>query len=115
LRNESQRRQTESLYNAGAALLGFFTGKKRALSSALSSHHRSSSAKDRVGQAEGELEQLQLKMAELASKLESEVADIEAQERAALERIEQRNVRLQRSDIRLVRFGVLWIPVTRRL
>ena len=114
LRNESQRRQTESLWNAGKAVLGFFTGKQRSLNTALSAHHRSSSAHDRVSQSEGELQRLQQKLQEVQSNLETQIDQIKTREATALERIEARTVRLDRSDIRLTRFGVMWIPVTRR-
>jgi molecular chaperone GrpE (heat shock protein) len=114
LRNESQRRQTESLWNAGAAVLGFFTGKKRSLNTALSAHHRSSGAKDRVSQSEDEVNLLYQKLQEVREKLELQVDQIRAAEAGALDRIEARTVRLERSDIRVSRFGVLWIPVSRR-
>jgi len=115
LRNESQRRQTESMWNAGAAVLSFFTGKKRSLNTAISSHHRSSSAQDRVSQGESELSLLQQKMTEVQDQLENQVAAIEAREGQARDRIEARPVRLDRADIKLNRFGILWVPVSRRV
>ncbi len=115
LRNEAQRRQSESLWTAGAAVLSFFTGKKAGISSALSRHNRSSSAKDRVSQSESEVSQLQQQMEDLQTQLEEQVEQIRAQERLALNKVEARSVRLERSDIRLNRFGVMWIPVTRRV
>jgi len=115
LRNEAQRRQSESMWTAGAAVLGFFTGKKTALKSALTSHNRTSSAKDRVQQAEGELEELQRKLQEVQENLSHQVAQIEREENQALQGIEARTVRLERNDIRVSRFGILWIPVTRRV
>lgn len=115
LRNESERRQTESLWKAGAAVLGFFTGSKRSLNTAISSHHRSSSAKDRVQQGQSELAMVQQKLNDVQAQLQDQVEAIEAAEGAARTRVEARPVRLDRNDIRLNRFGILWIPVTRRL
>jgi hypothetical protein len=116
LRSESQRRQTESLFSAGTALLGFFTGKRTsALKSVLSSHHRTGSANDRVSQAESEIQGLQQRMLAVREELETEIERVRATERQALQRIEERPVRLGRSDIRVSRFGVLWIPVSRRV
>lgn len=115
LRNESQRRQTESLWNAGAAVLGLFTGRKRSLNTAISAHHRSSSAQDRVSQSEGEINQLYQKLHDLRQSLEAQVEQIRAAESQVLQRVEARELRLARSDIRVSRFGVLWIPVTRRV
>lgn len=115
LRNESQRRQTETMWKAGAAVLGFFTGTRRSLNTALTSHQRSSSAQDRVTQSEGELNQLYQKLHDLRQNLELEVEKIRTAEARALEKIEARELRLDRGDVRVTRFGVLWIPVSRRL
>ena len=115
LRSESQRRQTESLWKAGAAVLGFFTGKKRSLDTAISSHHRSSSAQDRVSQGENELAILQQKLVEVQEQLHQQVEAIEAREGVARSKVEARPVRLDRNDIKINRFGILWIPVTRRI
>lgn len=116
LRNESQRRQTETLFSAGTALLNFFTGRKAtALKSVLTAHNRSGSAQDRVGQTEGEIQELHRRMMDLRESMEAEVERITSTEKAALDRVESRPVRLGRSDIRVSRFGVLWIPVTRRV
>ncbi len=115
LRNESQRRQTESMWKAGAAVLGFFTGGRRSLNTAITSHHRSGSAKDRVSQSENELALLQQKLEEVQSQLQEQVAAIEMREGQARSKVEARPVRLDRGDIKLNRFGILWIPVTRRV
>ena len=115
LRNESQRRQTESLWNAGAAVLGLFTGKKRSLNTAITSVHRSGSAQDRVSQGENELAMLQQKLQDLQDQLQRQIEAIEAREGQARERVEARQVRLDRNDIKLNRFGILWIPVSRRV
>jgi hypothetical protein len=115
LRNESQRRQTESLWNAGAAVLGLFTGKKRSLNTALTSVHRSGSAQDRVSQGENELAMLQQKLQDVQEQLQSQIEAIESKEGQARERVQARQVRLDRNDIKLNRFGILWIPVSRRV
>ncbi|MBS2034910.1 DUF853 family protein [bacterium] len=115
LRNESQRRQTESLWNAGAAVLGFFTGRKRSLNTAISAVHRSGSAQDKVAQGENELMLLQQKLQEVQDQLQDQVSAIEAREGQARDRVVSRPVRLDRGDIRLNRFGILWIPVSRRV
>lgn len=115
LRNESQRRQTESIWKAGAAVLGFFTGGRRSLNTAITSHHRSSSAQDRVSQGESELALLQQKLTEVQEQLQEQVSAIEASEGLARDKVEARPVRLDRGDIQLNRFGILWIPVSRRV
>ncbi|MBT9584602.1 DUF853 family protein [bacterium] len=104
VRNDTQRQQSESLWTAGASVLGFFTGKKRALSAPVA-----------VSNTDGELEDLQLRLQQVQSQLAQAVERIQARESQALEHIQARPVRLERESIRLSRFGVLWIPVSRRI
>lgn len=115
LQNESQRRQSETLWTAGAAMLGFFTGKKSNLKTTLTSYHRTSSARDRAQQVSSELDEIQRKMQEVQDRLLEEISSIEVEEKKAFEAVEARPVRLGRNDIRQTRFGVLWIPICRRV
>lgn len=119
LQSQNQGRQVEQLWNAGAALLGFFTGSKRSVTSAvgtaLTKNRMRTQAAKRAETAGDDLESLQAKLAELEEKLHDEVAAIEDKERALLSGIEEKTVRLEVSDIRMSRFGILWIPVTRRI
>jgi hypothetical protein len=123
LETQAQGRQTEQLWSTGAAVLGFFTSNHRSLVSALSrtvggavsKNRRSDDAKHKVEAAQEELHLLEEKLEQLQAQLEAEVQAITDKENAALAGIEEKTVRLDRSDIRLSRFGILWIPTTRRI
>jgi hypothetical protein len=119
LESQTQGRQIEQIWNAGAALLGFFTGSKKSVASAvgtvMTKNRLRSQSAQRSESAGSELERLQTKLDEIQEKLESDVAAIEEKEKAALTNIEEKSVRLETSDIRLAYFGILWIPVSRRV
>ena len=121
--NQAQGRHTEQLLSTGAAVLSFFTSNHRSLASALgrtlggavSKNRRSEDAKLRAEAAQEELQRVAEKLEQVRDQLADEVETIRLKEFAALDGIEERTVRLDRSDVRLSRFGVLWIPTTRRL
>lgn len=119
LESQTQGRQMEQIWNAGAALLGFFTGSKKSVASAvgtaMTKNRLRSQSAQRSESAGNELERMQAKLDEIQEKLEADVAAIEEKERAAQVNIEEKAVRLETSDIRLAHFGILWIPVSRRV
>lgn len=123
LGNTAQGRQTEQLWSAGAAVLNFFTSNHRSVVSALSKtvggaltkNRLSDQAKGRVQAAQEELNLLHQKLEALQNQLETEVEAITSKEMQALSDIEERTIRLETSDIRLSRFGVLWVPLSRRI
>lgn len=108
-------RRTEQLFQAGEMILGFFTKRRRSVSSALTKHRMASEAKMRAEHAGQELVDLENKLEELKLELLNENEQIEEKERAQLDQIEQRSIRLDKKDIRVVRFGILWVPISRRV
>lgn len=114
-RGRLQARKTEEAVNAGETLLSFFTGRRRSVSQVVSRRSRTSEAKARVEKVAGEIEDLRGELSDVAIDLEDRIAVIEADELAALERTEEREVRLRKKDITVVRIGLLWVPVTRRI
>lgn len=107
--------QTEELVGAGELLLSFFGGRRRSLTSVASRRRRTSAAKDRAEAAEAEVEELREAAVDLTLEAEREADRLREQARDMVDGIEIREVRLEKSDIRLDRFGILWIPVTRRV
>ena len=51
----------------------------------------------------------------LKARMERDVNKIRTEERGKIQNIVQHLVGLDRQDIRFVFFGVLWVPITRRL
>ena len=115
LAGDHQARKLQEAVNIGETLLSFFSGRKKSLSTAMNKRHATSKAGDRIEETEAEVERLKEEAVELGEELETQVAAIRAEEEAALAALEEREVRLEKSDIRLLTFGVLWIPVSRRI
>jgi hypothetical protein len=111
----ARSRQLDEAMNIGTTLLSFFGGRKRGLGSAVSKRRQSAQAGARVDQTEAEIEALQAEAAALETELSEAVEAIEARHRRALDALESRAVRLEREDVRVEAFGVLWVPVTRRV
>ena len=63
---------------------------------------------------EAQLARLQDEAVELQESLAEDIEDIRAKwATTARDGVESKAVRLERNDIGVVRFGVLWVPVTR--
>jgi hypothetical protein len=108
-------RKTEEMVNIGETVFSFFSGRKKSITSAVSRRRQSRTAGDRVERTRGEIEDLREDAVELQERLRGDVAEIQARETALLDDIVEKEVRLEKNDIRLRSFGVLWIPVTRRI
>nr|MBA2320204.1 hypothetical protein [Deltaproteobacteria bacterium] len=113
---DARARQQSEVVNVGETLFGMFFGRRSvatAATRALRNRQSTTAAKERVGRVEEELTDLDRKEFELEAKLEDEIAAIEVAERRALDTIVPVPVRLDREDVRVERFGVVLIPVTR--
>jgi Helicase HerA, central domain len=110
-----QSRKAAEVVNIGETVFAWFSGRTRSVSTAVSKRQSTMDAQRKLSAAEAEVAALRDKAFEMESKLEAEVAQIRADESKLLEQIDEQAVGLERADVRLVRFGVLWIPVSRRL
>lgn len=105
----------EGLWKAGEMLLGLFSKKRRSFSTVLGSSRRALEADTRTKQAEGELERLQSELLELQNELELQLQKLEDDHAELAEAIEEREIRLDKSDIQVERFELLWVPISSRL
>ncbi len=108
-------RQLQEAVNVGETLMSLFSGRKRSLNTAMSKRQQTSQAQARLDQAEQQVRDLQQEAYELENELEEAVKRIEDTHAASLAQIEEKPVGLERSDLRLVRFGILWVPASVRL
>ena len=74
-----------------------------------------SSTGQRITQAQDDIGALQEDAIELQDELEDAISAIRDKHEAALDATEEYRVGLEKADIQVRAFGVLWIPVTRRL
>lgn len=110
-----QGKQADQLLHAGEMVLGFFTGSKRSLAGALSKQRASANARGKAEAAAAELANLEERLWALQEKAREERAAVKTREYQLLSQIEARPVKLRRSNIRVLRFGILWLPAARRV
>ncbi len=115
LQSDLKARQAAEVINVGEMVLSMFTGRRRSVSGAVSRRTTSMRAKTRVTEASSALERLTADVEDLAAELEEKIAAIEDGERKHMDAIEEREVRLEKADIQVRQFGVLWVPASRRI
>ncbi len=111
----SRSRQLEEAVNVGATILSFFGGRKKSLTSVVSRRRQTTQAAARVNRLQGEIARLEEDAEELEADLRSKIQAIQHDQEALLAETEERRVRLEKNDIDLSVFGVLWVPSHRRL
>ena len=109
-----QGRKTEEMVGIGETVLSFFVGRRRSLSTAVGRRSRTQRSAQHLVGMEDQLARLQDEAVALQEALAADVAEIRAEwEDVAVDGVESKDVRLERNDIAVARFGVLWVPVTR--
>jgi hypothetical protein len=108
-------RKAEEMVNIGETVFSFFAGRKRSVTSVMSRRRQTQTARDRVERTRNEIEDLREQAVELQQELAEDAAEIRVKQEALLQDIVAKEVRLEKGDIRLRSFGVLWVPVTRRI
>ena len=116
LEGKAKGQQAQELLN-GAEMLAslFFSKRKRSMGSVATRRRTTAAAKARLSSAEDDLESLEEQLADLALELEEASEEARAEAEELLDGIEEREVRLEKNDIDVVRFGVLWVPVSGRV
>jgi hypothetical protein len=108
-------RQTEEWVNVGETVLSFFTGRRKSLTTAASKRRQVMNAAGRVDALDADLAALRDEAYSLEQEIEAKALEITGRERRALAATVEREVRLEREDVRVLGAGVLWIPVSRRV
>ena len=116
---QKSRATTELLAGAGAVLGVLLGGRGRsrtiaraggALGTAASRRGMTTRAGERKRTAEEKVETTEQSLEELEQEILDEVAEIDADWRAKAEEIEAVEVRLEKSDVRLVELALVWVP-----
>ncbi len=110
-----QSRQLDEAVNIGMSILSVFGGRKAGVSRAISKRRQTSRASHKKSQLEGDIERLEDEAAEMMIELDAKIADIRRDEEDKLDETEERAVRLEKSDVRVTAFGIVWVPVSRRI
>ena len=110
-------KQFEEVASIGETIFGMFSGRRRStgVSKAVRKRGQSSRAKTKMQSIEDKIARYEEDLAELQIELEEKVDELRELEHQYVEDIGEKDVRLEKADIRLDRFGILWVPVSRRL
>ncbi|HMV69247.1 MAG TPA: PEGA domain-containing protein, partial [Myxococcota bacterium] len=108
-------RQTEELVNVGETLLSWFTGRRKSLTTAATRRRQSSEAARKADALEDDLQAAREALEALEGDLVEQMEAIRGKESKALHAIEERRIKLEKADVSVRFFGVLWVPVTRRV
>ena len=115
LEGVAKSRQLEEAVNVGATILSFFGGRKKSMSGAVTKRRQTAQAQQKLTQLEAEIARLEEDAADVEEALANEAEQIRADAEDLLGESIEKEVRLEKTDIQLRAFGVLWVPVTRRI
>lgn len=98
---------------AGEMVLGLLLGRRRALAPAARRRGQTKRAQERAEAVEASLDQLRDALLELELDLSAALEALRAEHQPLLEGIETQVVGLERDDILLSDYTILWLPLTR--
>ncbi|MGC6492037.1 MAG: hypothetical protein ACON5B_04280, partial [Myxococcota bacterium] len=101
--------------NVGETGFRLCRGRRRSLTGGASRRRQTTTATRRVDQAELEIAQLIEEANALHEGLEAEILEMKTVHLEMVTDVEEREVRLEKGDIHLEAFGILWVPVSRRV
>jgi hypothetical protein len=111
--DHSARKQQEAL-SVGDSILGMFVGRRRSLTSSLSKasskRQMTERAKLDIEESEAEIDKLNQEIAEIQQALEDASAEATERWNAAVEKVEQFQVRPRKSDVKVRQMAVAWTP-----
>ncbi len=98
----------------GDSILGMFVGRRRSLTSSLSKasskRQMTERAKLDIEESEAEIDKLNQEIAEIQQALEDASAEATERWNAAVEKVEQFQVRPRKSDVKVRQMAVAWTP-----
>ncbi len=111
---EAGAQKTTELVSAAEAVFGWFTGSRRSVvGSAMRRRQQTQRAQGRVADAQEDINELNREVYDLENEAKEAIDDVESKYRLMIPEIEEIDVGLEKSDIRLDDFGIVWVPVTR--
>ncbi|MEZ4319504.1 MAG: helicase HerA-like domain-containing protein [Myxococcota bacterium] len=111
--SEVSSKQASEAMNIAETAYAWFTGRRRSVSTAMNKREQTRRASERLEQSKTELTEVERELYDLESDLETQVLAIENEKVKLLDQTEEIEVSLERADMTLDQFGIVWIPVTR--
>jgi F0F1-type ATP synthase membrane subunit b/b' len=110
---EHEERRRDELLSAGETIVGLVFGSKKStgLSKASTKRRMTKRYKMKVEESEDVLADLREELKALVESAEEKVLSITEEKRAQAQVIEEMEVKLEKNDIYMKDFGILWIPV----
>ncbi len=110
---DASSRKREEVLSGAETVLSWVVGRRsmRGLSTASRKRRMSRISEERARKAEEMVKDYEEDLKRLKHELEDEIDDIEDKFDDAIEEIRPIEIKLKKKDIRLVSFGLLWIPV----
>lgn len=108
-------KQAEEWMNVGETVLSFFTGRKKSLTTVATRRRQVVEAGQRVESVDAELAEAREAAYLLEQELAAKIAELREREGRATAATVEREIRLEREDVRVLRSGLLWVPVSRRV
>lgn len=112
-KSDARARQATELLGAAETVFSWFSGRRRSVSAAMSRRSTTLRAGERVGRLEDELGDLKAEVVELDERTGEELQRLRDEQLALADQVDSVEVRLERTDLRVDDFSVLWVPVTR--
>ena len=106
-------RRNEELISAGESILGMFLGSRsrRAFSGAMTKRRMTSASAQSVEAKSQLVKDLEADVAVMEKELAEQIARLEQEANRRVEEIETLPVRLEKTDIQVLGFTLLWVPV----
>ena len=101
------------MVNAGETLFGlFFGGRKRSITTAATKREQTSRAGAKVTDMETRIRDLERDAYDAEAELSDEIEAIRNKHLRNLDDIEERSIGLEKDDITLRRWEIVWVPVS---
>jgi hypothetical protein len=113
-RNASARR-TEEVLNVGETMVSWFFGRRKSITTAATKRRQTSVAGERASAAADAVTELVDQLEALERELVEEMELVRERESRALAAITEKRVGLEKSDVTVRAFEIVWIPVARRV
>ncbi|MEO0603503.1 MAG: hypothetical protein AAF211_18840, partial [Myxococcota bacterium] len=112
-REDARARATTEAVNVGETLLGMlFGGRRKSLSGMASKRRQTAKAHARIRDLEAKLDDLDDDLDRLRRDLEEDLETVRAEAREDLADIDEKEVGLEKNDVAVTEWEIVWIPVS---
>ncbi len=111
--SEVSQRTTETMLSVGETIFSVFMGRRRSLGTSARAAGRRGAAKQKLEQSEDRMGEIEVEIEALRDELDRAISELDSKREEALDAIEEKQINLEKNDIKICDFGILWVPVNR--